>query len=93
MKRKKKHAQLQGSVRGYIREISVAMFLQIQTDRKSSIKPLPLSQISPFPLIRFPFSVEESRPSPNHSSLTNDRLYQSITTSCGLQLSPGWFIY
>ena len=32
MKRKKKHAPLQGSVRGYIREISVAMFLQIQTD-------------------------------------------------------------
>ena len=32
MKRKKKHAPLQGLVRGYIREISVAMFLQIQTD-------------------------------------------------------------
>ena len=32
MKKKKKHAPLQGSVRGYIREISVAMFLQIQTD-------------------------------------------------------------
>ena len=35
MKRKQKtnkHAPLQGSVRGYIREISVAMFLQIQTD-------------------------------------------------------------
>ena len=31
-KKKKKHAPLQGSVRGYIREISVAMFLQIQTD-------------------------------------------------------------
>ena len=31
-KKKKKHASLQGSVRGYIREISVAMFLQIQTD-------------------------------------------------------------
>ena len=29
---KKKHAPLQDSVRGYIREISVAMFLQIQTD-------------------------------------------------------------
>ena len=28
----KKHAPLQGSVRGYIREISVGMFLQIQTD-------------------------------------------------------------
>ena len=28
----KKNAPLQGSVRGYIREISVAMFLQIQTD-------------------------------------------------------------
>ena len=37
MKRKKqtnKHAPLQGSLRGYIREISVAMFLQIQTDRE-----------------------------------------------------------
>ena len=31
-KREKKHAPLQGSVRGYIREISVPMFLQIQTD-------------------------------------------------------------
>ena len=29
---KKKHTSLQDSVRGYIREISVAMFLQIQTD-------------------------------------------------------------
>ena len=29
---KKKHAPLQDSVRGYIREISVVMFLQIQTD-------------------------------------------------------------
>ena len=29
---KKKYAPLQDSVRGYIREISVAMFLQIQTD-------------------------------------------------------------
>ena len=29
---KKKNAPLQDSVRGYIREISVAMFLQIQTD-------------------------------------------------------------
>ena len=29
---KKKHASLQGSVRGYIRQIFVAMFLQIQTD-------------------------------------------------------------
>ena len=29
---KKRDAPLQGSVRGYIREISVAMFLQIQTD-------------------------------------------------------------
>ena len=28
----KKHAPLQDTVRGYIREISVAMFLQIQTD-------------------------------------------------------------
>ena len=28
----KKHAPLQGSVRGYIRENSIAMFLQIQTD-------------------------------------------------------------
>ena len=32
MKKKKKHTPLQDSVRGYIREISVAMFLQIQTD-------------------------------------------------------------
>ena len=33
MKRKKnEHTSLQDSVRGYIREISVAMFLQIQTD-------------------------------------------------------------
>ena len=31
-KNKKKHAPLQGSVRGFVREISVAMFLQIQTD-------------------------------------------------------------
>ena len=31
-KKQKKHTPLQGSVRGYIREISVAMFLQIQTD-------------------------------------------------------------
>ena len=31
-KQKKKHAPLQDSVRGYIREISVAMFLQIQKD-------------------------------------------------------------
>ena len=31
-KKKKKHAPLQGPVRGYIRAISVAMFLQIQTD-------------------------------------------------------------
>ena len=31
-KKKKKQAPLQASVRGYIREISVAMFLQIQTD-------------------------------------------------------------
>ena len=30
--KKKKHTSLQDSVRGYIREISVAMFLQIQTD-------------------------------------------------------------
>ena len=28
----KKHAPLQDSVRGYMREISVAVFLQIQTD-------------------------------------------------------------
>ena len=32
MKKKKKHAPLQDSVREYMREISVAMFLQIQTD-------------------------------------------------------------
>ena len=32
LSRKKKHAPLKGSVRGYIREISVAMFLRIQTD-------------------------------------------------------------
>ena len=30
--KKKNHTALQDSVRGYIREISVAMFLQIQTD-------------------------------------------------------------
>ena len=30
--KKKKHAPLQDSVRGYLREISVVMFLQIQTD-------------------------------------------------------------
>ena len=31
-KNKQKHAPLQDSVRGFIREISVAMFLQIQID-------------------------------------------------------------
>ena len=30
--KKKPHASLQDSVKGYLREISVAMFLQIQTD-------------------------------------------------------------
>ena len=33
-KKKKKNAPLQDSVRRYIREISVAMFLQIQSDIK-----------------------------------------------------------
>ena len=32
MKKTKKYAPLQDSVRGYITEISVAMFLQIQID-------------------------------------------------------------
>ena len=32
MKKKKKHAPLQDSVRGRIREISVAMFFQIRRD-------------------------------------------------------------
>ena len=37
-RKKKKHAPLQGSVRGYITEISVAMFLQTQTDIYSKKK-------------------------------------------------------
>ena len=63
----------------------------------------PASQIMPLPLISLPFqrkkinkrpfSIKSPLPTPNYSSLINDRLYQSITTvKPFVWTDPGWFI-